>query len=128
MQLRDRGEYTAEMKKQIIRPVRKPPVRGRIETSDGEILADNIPSFSLDFYLPEYRKPGVSKYWTAAENVTVFIKEIEKRIFQKSSITTTQIEKTLRRREKDLGLTKQTKAKTQEVFKIQKEENRICSE
>ena len=128
VQLQDKGEYTSEIKKQIIRPVRIPPIRGRIESSDGKKLADNIPSFSLDFYLPEYRKPGVSKYWTAAENATAFIKQIENRIHQKSLVKTSQLEKILRRREKDLGLTTQKKAKTKEAYELQKRDNRRLRE
>ncbi|WDE96706.1 penicillin-binding transpeptidase domain-containing protein [Lentisphaera profundi] len=125
VQLLDKGAYTSEMKKQIIRPVRIPPVRGRIESINGEVLANNEPSFSLDFYLPEYRRPGVSKYWTAAENVSVFIKEIEARIHHHANISTSFIEKALRRREKDLGISLQKKAKTKEAFEQQKIRNQL---
>lgn len=123
VQLLDRGGYTDEMKKQIIRPVRIPPVRGRIEAQKGEILANNEPSFSLDFYLPEYRRPGVSKYWTAAENVTLFVKEIEKRIHHKAKLSTSMIEKDLRIREKDLGITQKKKPKDKAAYEKQKVEN-----
>ncbi|MDD7983352.1 penicillin-binding transpeptidase domain-containing protein [Lentisphaera marina] len=125
VQMLDRGEYTEEMKKQIIRPVRIPPVRGRIEASKGEILANNEPSFSLDFYLPEYRRPGVSKYWTAAENVTVFVKEIETMIHHKAKLRTSTIEKALRRREKDLGISLQKKAKDKAAYEKQQQENEL---
>jgi penicillin-binding protein 2 len=125
VQLLDRGAYTEEMKKQIIRPVRIPAVRGRIEAAGGEILANNEPSFSLDFYLPEYRRPGVSKYWTAAENVMVFVQEIETRIHHKAKLKTSTIEKALRRREKELGIAQQKKAMSKEEYENQKKENEI---
>ena len=47
-----------EVRKQTIRRIRQPAVRGRIMTEDGEVLADNVPEFEVVFDIAAMRQPG----------------------------------------------------------------------
>ncbi|MCK5845338.1 MAG: hypothetical protein KAG97_11565, partial [Victivallales bacterium] len=49
-----------EVRKQTIRRIRQPAVRGRILTDDGEVLADNVPEFEVVFDIAAMRQPGYS--------------------------------------------------------------------
>ena len=104
VQVLDRGSYTQSMKNQIIRPVRIPPIRGRIETSDGEIVANNDQAFALDFYLPEYRQNGVSAYTVTAEKVGRVIEEMEWVSGHEALMNTRSIAIRLKARDKELEL------------------------
>ena len=55
LQLTEDQDYVTAIRKQSLRPIRVPAVRGRIESSDGKILVDNKVSFDLMFFLPEFK-------------------------------------------------------------------------
>ena len=55
LQLSHDKEYVDAIRKQSLRPIREPAVRGRIESSDGKILVDNKVSYDLLFFLPEFK-------------------------------------------------------------------------
>ena len=52
--------HSEKISRQSIRRIRIPALRGRILTSDLEILADNIPAYDVCFYLEEMRQPRVN--------------------------------------------------------------------
>ena len=104
VQVLDRGAYTKSMKDQIIRPKRIPPIRGRIETVDGVIVANNEQAFALDFYLPEYRQNGVSAYTVAAEKAGRVIEEMEWISGHDAIMNTRSIAIRLKARDKELQL------------------------
>ncbi len=51
-------EHREKIARQSIRRIRIPALRGRILSSDLEVLADNHVSFDVVFYLEEMRQPG----------------------------------------------------------------------
>jgi len=51
-------EHRDAIRRQSIRQIRVAPVRGRIHSRDGEILADNRPVHHVYFHLHEMRRPG----------------------------------------------------------------------
>ena len=53
--------YRKYISRQSVRRVRNPGLRGRIFTSDYCLLADNIPSYNLVFYLQEMRRNSRSR-------------------------------------------------------------------
>ena len=55
LQLSHDREYVDAIRKQSLRPIREPAVRGRIESADGQILVDNKVSYDLVFFLPEFK-------------------------------------------------------------------------
>jgi len=55
----EKGEsHREQISRQSIRRIRIPSVRGRIYSSDGQIIADNRPAYDLAFHLEEMRQPG----------------------------------------------------------------------
>ena len=52
------NKYTAKTSRQYARKIRIPAVRGRIFSSDGNLLAENRASYDVVFHLSEMRKPG----------------------------------------------------------------------
>jgi len=52
------SEYDSAIEEQTVRRIRQPAVRGRIFTSDGEVLADNVPVYNIVFDLAQMRQPG----------------------------------------------------------------------
>ncbi|MCF7854483.1 MAG: penicillin-binding protein 2 [Candidatus Pacebacteria bacterium] len=50
--------HAGEVTRQSIRRIRLSPVRGRMFSRNGHVLADNDPSFDLVFHLSEMRQPG----------------------------------------------------------------------
>ena len=60
-QVLSHAKYDDKFRAQSVRRVRKPPLRGRIISADGKILADNDPSYDLVFHLNEMRQPGRRK-------------------------------------------------------------------
>ena len=55
LQLTHDKSYVEAIRKQSLRPIRVPAVRGRIESQDGQILVDNQVSYDLVFFLPEFK-------------------------------------------------------------------------
>ncbi len=69
-----KGEVHRQMiSRQSIRRIRIPSIRGRIITSDGHIIADNKPSFSIILHLAEMRQPG-----RRSRTIDYILKEIER--------------------------------------------------
>ncbi len=60
-QIKGGAEYIKKLSKQSIRTIRVPSIRGRIFTSDGHLLADNIPSYDIYLHIAEVRKNGRTK-------------------------------------------------------------------
>jgi len=61
LQVEGRSKYSKKIAIQSIRRVRIPASRGRLFSSDGKIIADNIPSYNIVFHLAEMRKFGRTK-------------------------------------------------------------------
>lgn len=61
IQMRHSETYDEGILRQSVRRIRLEPVRGRIFTSDGAVLVDNRPSFTLVFHPAEMRQPGPQK-------------------------------------------------------------------
>ena len=57
-QIMSRKKYNDKFKELSVRRVRKPPLRGKIISADNKILADNLPSYDLQFHISEMRQPG----------------------------------------------------------------------
>jgi len=58
VQIRSGEEHREKVSKQYARKIRIPAVRGRIISSDMKTLADNRPSYNVQFHLSEMRQPG----------------------------------------------------------------------
>ncbi len=58
VQIRSGEEHREKVSKQYARKIRLPAVRGRILSSDMKVLADNRPSYNVQFHLSEMRQPG----------------------------------------------------------------------
>ena len=58
LQVRESGDYASSQVRQSVRRVLLPAPRGRIFDRNGEILADNRPSYCIAVYVEELRKPG----------------------------------------------------------------------
>ncbi len=58
IQVRESGAYESSQIRQSIRRVLLPAPRGRIFDRDGNILADNRPSYCIAVYVEELRRPG----------------------------------------------------------------------
>lgn len=58
VQVRDGPQHTQAIARQSIRLIRVNPVRGRMFSTDGEVLVDNAPSYALIFHISEMRHPG----------------------------------------------------------------------
>ena len=58
IQVRESGSYESSQKKQSVRRVLLPAPRGRIFDRDGNLLADNRPSYCIAVYVEELRRPG----------------------------------------------------------------------
>ncbi|MBR0056404.1 MAG: hypothetical protein IJP66_03670, partial [Kiritimatiellae bacterium] len=58
LQVKESGDYASSQVRQSVRRVLLPAPRGRIFDRNGEILADNRPSYCIAVYIEELRKPG----------------------------------------------------------------------
>jgi penicillin-binding protein 2 len=58
LQVRESGDYASSQLRQSVRRVLLPAPRGRIFDRNGEILADNRPSYCIAVYVEELRQPG----------------------------------------------------------------------
>ena len=61
LQVESSNKYAKKIAIQSIRRIRIPGTRGRIFSSDGEVIVDNIPSYNIVFHLAEMRKYGRTK-------------------------------------------------------------------
>jgi len=57
-QIRRTQSHNSRISRQSIRMIRHPALRGRIYTSDFQLLADNVPVYNVYLYLAEMRRPG----------------------------------------------------------------------
>ena len=58
VQIQDGEEHREQISRQSIRRIRVPSIRGRIYSSDGQIIAENRPLYDVVFHLGEMRQPG----------------------------------------------------------------------
>ena len=58
LQVKESGDYASSQLRQSVRRVLLPAPRGRIFDRNGEILADNHPSYCIAVYVEELRQPG----------------------------------------------------------------------
>ncbi|MCP4179152.1 MAG: penicillin-binding protein 2 [bacterium] len=58
IQVANSNKYSKSINTQSIRRIRIPAIRGRIISSDGQIIADSIPSYNIVFHLAEMRVYG----------------------------------------------------------------------
>lgn len=62
MQMESGEQYSEDIRRQSIRRLRVPPLRGRIFSADGQLLSDNRLVPSVYFHLHEMRQPGRNSY------------------------------------------------------------------
>ena len=91
LQLSYDSKYTERIRKQSLRPIRVPPVRGRIESSDGVILVDNKVSYDLMFYLKEFRLRGAGEKTRTAEYMEISLKRLADLLNLESGINRKEI-------------------------------------
>lgn len=91
LQLTQDSTYTERIRKQSLRPIRVPPVRGRIESSDGVILVDNKVSYDLMFYLKEFRLRGAGEKTRTAEYMEISLKRLADLLNLESGISRKEI-------------------------------------
>jgi penicillin-binding protein 2 len=56
-QVLNKNYFDKSVSAQCVRRIRIPGLRGRIFSSDGKVLADNLPSYDIEFYLNEMKVP-----------------------------------------------------------------------
>src|ERR1051325_1562750 len=71
------ADYQANLETQSFRSVRIPAVRGKILDHQGEVLAENRPTYNLSMYLDDLRKPFDL---AAAKETTVARAELKKQV------------------------------------------------
>ena len=88
-QIRQGEEHRLKVSKQSVRDIRIPAIRGRIFSSDMQLMADNMPSYDIVFHPAEMRQPGkqrktVNHIFSSAQRIGVAIG-------RKPTLTTTGI-------------------------------------
>ena len=79
-------DYQAHLETQSFRTVRIPAVRGRILDRNGNVLAENRPTYNICMYLDELRKPFDARYTELAATASKELKRQQQ-----------ELQKTLRR-------------------------------
>ena len=97
LQLSHDVEYVNAIRKQSLRPIRVPAVRGRIESSDGKILVDNQVSFDLVFFLPEFKLRAAGGITRTAEYMRDVLHTLAKIFKLESKITSDEIASMLKK-------------------------------
>ncbi len=95
-QMRHGEEYRKKISQQSIRRIRIPAARGRIFSSDGKVLADNVPSYSVVLHPAEMRQPGRRKKTIA--HILATAKRIAAAVGRKSTIREDMVVDHLNRR------------------------------
>lgn len=62
VQIRSQAEHQRSIRRQSIRRIRVPPIRGRITSIDGAFLSDNRPVYNVYFHIHEMRQSGRRGY------------------------------------------------------------------
>jgi len=88
LQIESTNKYSKKIAIQSIRKIRVPATRGIILSSDGKIIADNIPSYNIVFHLAEMRKYGRTK---TVNHIYKRAQEIATAIQRKLNITKNNI-------------------------------------
>ena len=88
LQVESSSKYSQKIATQSIRKIRVPATRGRLFSSDGKIIADNIPSYNIVFHLAEMRKYGRTK---TVNHIFKCAEEISAAIHRKLKITKNDI-------------------------------------
>lgn len=82
LQVQDKSGFDEVFRSQSVRRVRLPAVRGKIYDTNGECLADSVPSYDIAIYTAELRAPRSS-----VANTLELVHEIWTRIGRKPDIT-----------------------------------------
>lgn len=80
--------YTQNLKTQSFRSVRLPAVRGKVMDRNGNVLAENRPSYNVDLYLEELRPFFRSEYSSASAELKKQLKARFNRGLTRSEIET----------------------------------------
>ena len=91
LQLSHDSEYVDAIRKQSLRPIREPAVRGRIESSDGQILVDNRVSYDLLFFLPEFKLKSAGGISRTSEYMKDVLDTLAKIFELESKISSSEI-------------------------------------
>src|SRR5205823_9155956 len=67
-------DYRANLEMQAFRTLRIPAVRGKILDRNGNVLAENRPSYNVSLYLEELRKPFEAAYSTEVARMRADLK------------------------------------------------------
>ena len=87
LQLSQDGDYIDALRRQSLRPIRIPAVRGRIESSDGKILVDNKVSYDLMFYLKEFKIRGAGSMTRTSEYMASVLQQLARTLNLKSDLS-----------------------------------------
>ncbi|MCX6984104.1 MAG: penicillin-binding transpeptidase domain-containing protein [Lentisphaerae bacterium] len=88
-QIRQGEEHRLKVSKQSVRDIRIPAIRGRIFSSDMQLMADNMPSYDIVFHPAEMRQPG--KQRKTVNHIFSSAQRIGAAIGRKPTLTTTGI-------------------------------------
>ena len=88
-QIRQGEDHRDKVSKQSIRCIRVPAIRGRIFSSDMNLLADNMPGYDIVFHPAEMRQPG--KQMKTVNHIFESAQRIGAAIGRKPTLTTTRI-------------------------------------
>ncbi len=96
IQVRHGHQYQRDELRQSVRRVRIPGMRGRIFDTQGQVLADNRPSFNIVIFLEEVRQPGT---WTRTINhLEDMLDELSETLGVERELTREAIQSHIRRR------------------------------
>ncbi|MCM8532932.1 MAG: penicillin-binding transpeptidase domain-containing protein [Lentisphaeraceae bacterium] len=87
LQLSQGSDYIEAIRKQSLRPIRIPAVRGRIESADGQILVDNQVSYDLMFFLKEFKLRGAGGLTRTSEYMASVLQQLASMLDLKSDIS-----------------------------------------
>lgn len=90
LQVANQGEYDKKIIRQSIRKIRIPAKRGKIYTSNLEVLADTVPEINLSLYINEIRTTSRTRTINLVEQL---ISEMAVLLDRNSSISRNDIEK-----------------------------------
>ncbi len=88
--------YEQDQLKQSMRRVRLPGMRGRLYDRAGRVVADNRPSYAINLYLEELRRPG--PWDRTIDRVEALLRELESVLGVPSHLTREDIRSHIRRR------------------------------
>jgi penicillin-binding protein 2 len=87
-QLRQGDGYRKAISKQSVRRIRLAPVRGRMFSSDEQLICDNEPAYDVYFHIHEMRQPGKSAYARSIAHIQSELDRIGQQLERDSSLST----------------------------------------